>query len=55
MRIQSSIWSYAHDVKVLGVDLAVLGHVEVLLRDENALCGDRVSACPCMQQSRENV
>jgi len=41
------------DVKVLGVDVAVLGKVEVLLSDENALCGDRVSACPCMQQSRE--
>jgi hypothetical protein len=35
------------DVKVLGVDVAVLGEVEVLLCDENALCGDRVSACPC--------
>ena len=31
----------------------MLGKVEVLLSDENALCGDRVSACPCMQQSRE--
>ena len=46
---------YAHDVKVLGVDLAMLGQVEVLLRDENALCGDRVSAYPYVQQSRENV
>jgi hypothetical protein len=43
------------DVKVLGVDVSVLGKVEVLLCDENALCGDRVSACPCVQQSRENV
>jgi hypothetical protein len=43
------------DVKVLGVDVAVLGKVEVLLSDENALCGDRVSACPYMQQSREKV
>lgn len=38
------------DVKVLGVNVAVLGLVEVLLSDENALCGDRVSACPYMQQ-----
>jgi len=38
------------DVKVLGVDVAVLGKVEVLLSDENALCGDRVSACPYMQR-----
>ncbi len=35
------------DVKVLGVNVAVLGKVEVLLSNENALCGDRVSACPC--------
>jgi hypothetical protein len=37
------------DVKVLGVDVTVLGKVEVLLRNEYALCGDRVSAYPCMQ------
>jgi hypothetical protein len=37
------------DVKVLGVNVAVLGEVEVLLRNEYALCGDRVSAYPCMQ------
>lgn len=43
------------DEKVLGVDVAMLGLVKVLLCDENALCGDRVSACPYMQQSRENV
>ena len=43
------------NVKVLSVDLAVLGKVEVLLSNENSLCGDRVSACPYMQQSRENV
>jgi len=43
------------DVKVLGVDLAVLGKVEVLLSNQNSLCGDRVSAYPYMQQSRENV
>ena len=43
------------DVEVLGIDVVVLGKVVVLLSDENALCGDRVSACPCMQQSRENV
>jgi hypothetical protein len=43
------------DKKVLGVDVSVLGEVEVLLCDENALCGDRVSACPYMQQSREIV
>jgi hypothetical protein len=41
------------DEQVLGVDVSVLGEVEVLLRDENAFCGDRVSACPYMQQSRE--
>lgn len=42
------------DVKVLGVDVAVLGKVEVLLSNENALCGDRVSASPYMQhESRE--
>jgi hypothetical protein len=39
------------DVKVLGVNIAVLGKVEVLLRNEYALCGDRVSAYPCMQQA----
>jgi hypothetical protein len=33
-------------VEVLGVNITVLGKVEVLLSDENALCGDRVSACP---------
>jgi hypothetical protein len=33
-------------VKILGVDVAVFGEIEVLFRDENALCGDRVSACP---------
>lgn len=27
----------------------MLGKVEVLLSNENALCGDRVSASPCMQ------
>jgi hypothetical protein len=43
------------DVKVLGVDVSVLGEVEVLLCDENALCGDRVSAYPYVQQSRESV
>ena len=43
------------DIEVLGVNLSVLGEVEVLLCDQNALCGDRVSACPYMQQSRENV
>ena len=42
-----------NDVKVLGVDVAVLGKVEVLLSNENSLCGDRVSACPCMQQNCE--
>jgi hypothetical protein len=41
--------------QVLGVDVAVLGEVEVLLCDENALCGDRVSAYPYMQHSREIV
>ena len=41
------------DIKVLGVNLSVLGEVEVLLRDQNALCGDRVSAYPySVQQSR---
>lgn len=34
--------------EVLGIDIAVLGEVEVLLRNENALCGDRVSAYPCV-------
>jgi hypothetical protein len=34
------------DEEVLGVNFTVLGEVEVFLRDENALCGDRVSACP---------
>jgi hypothetical protein len=44
------------DIEVLGVDFAVLGEIEVLLRNENALCGDRVSACPYMQhESREKV
>jgi hypothetical protein len=38
------------DEKVLSVNVAVLGQVEVLLCDENALCGDRVSAYPYMQQ-----
>jgi hypothetical protein len=41
--------------KVLGVNVAVLGKVEVLLGNENALCGDRVSAYPYMQQSREFI
>ena len=36
------------DEQVLGVDITVLGQVEVLLRNENALCGDRVSAYPCV-------
>lgn len=39
------------DEQVLGVNFAVLGKVEVLLCDENALCGDRVSAYPCVQQA----
>lgn len=39
------------DVKVLGVNVTMLGEVEVLLCDENALCGDRVSAYPYMQQA----
>ena len=43
------------DEKVLGVNVAVLGKVEVLLGNENALCGDRVSACPYMQQNCENI
>lgn len=43
------------DEQVLGVNVAMLGLVEVLLGNENALCGDRVSAYPYMQQSRENV
>ena len=44
------------DEKVLGVDVAVLGQVEVLLCDENALCGDRVSAYPYMQhKATKNV
>ena len=43
------------DEKVLGVDITMLGKVEVLLCDENALCGDRVSAYPYVQQSRENI
>lgn len=34
------------DIQVLGVDVGVLREVEVLLRNENALCGDRVSAYP---------
>jgi hypothetical protein len=34
------------DEQVLSVDVAVLGEVEVFLRNENALCGDRVSAYP---------
>ena len=37
------------NVEVLGVNVAVLGQVEVLLSDEYALCGDRVSAYPYMQ------
>lgn len=37
------------DVEVLGVNVTVLGEVEVLLCDEYALCGDRVSAYPYMQ------
>ena len=41
------------NVKVLSINLAVLGKVEVLLSNENSLCGDRVSACPCMQQNCE--
>ena len=42
------------DEEVLGVDVAVLGEVEVLLRNEYALCGDRVSAYPCMQHKATN-
>jgi hypothetical protein len=34
------------DEQVLGVNVAMLGEVEVFLRNENALCGDRVSAYP---------
>ena len=36
-------------------EVRVRRKVEVLLSNENSLCGDRVSACPYMQQSRENV
>ena len=36
------------DIEILSVDVAVLGEIEVLLRDEYALCGDRVSACPLL-------
>jgi hypothetical protein len=43
------------DEKVLGVNIAMLGKVEVLLCDENALCGDRVSAYPCMQQAAKKM
>jgi len=43
------------DEQVLGVDVAMLGEVEVLLRDENALCGDRVSACPYMQHNATSL
>jgi hypothetical protein len=39
------------DVEVLGVNIAVLWKVEVLLCNKYALCGDRVSAYPCMQQA----
>ena len=37
------------DEEVLGVNVSVLGEVEVLLCNEYALCGDRVSAYPYMQ------
>ena len=53
--LEAGLLTSLDDEKVLGVDVSVLGKVEVLLCDENALCGDRVSACPYMQQSRENV
>lgn len=44
------------DEEVLGVDLAVLREVEVFLRNEYALCGDRVSAYPLYAAlSRENL
>ena len=46
----SGVLTSLDDEKVLGVDFAVLGKVEVLLGNENALCGDRVSAYPYMQQ-----
>ena len=52
---QSVVLTSLDNVKVLSINLAVLGKVEVLLSNENSLCGDRVSACPYMQQSRENV
>lgn len=39
------------DEKVLGVDVGVLGKIVVLFGYENALCGDRVSAYPYMQQA----
>lgn len=52
-RAMQGLLTSLDDVEVLGVDVAMLGKVEVLLCDENALCGDRVSAYPCMQQSRE--
>jgi hypothetical protein len=54
-RAESGILTSLDDEKVLGVDVSVLGKVEILLCDENALCGDRVSACPYMQQSREFI
>jgi hypothetical protein len=47
----SELLTSLDDEKVLGVDVAMLGKVEVLLCDENALCGDRVSACPYMQRA----
>jgi hypothetical protein len=43
------------DVKVLGINIAMLGEVEVLFRNEYALCGDRVSAYPCMQHEATNL
>jgi len=53
--LEAGLLTSLDDEKVLGVDVSVLGKVKVLLCDENALCGDRVSAYPCMQQSREIV
>lgn len=49
LRHREVVLTSLDDIEVLGVDVAVLGKVEVLLRNEYALCGDRVSAYPYMQ------
>lgn len=41
-------------VEVLGINISMLGEIEVLLRDEYALCGDRVSAYPYVQLKLRN-